>query len=127
MKIKFYSDTDFREEVSRSFVEAKFSLQKFEAKHQSVLPKPAYSKSDIKHVEKKYATTVTNLQVKSSGIPEYSSELDTKFADVMQHDFSESKKLLTSLENGKKLLITASLLLDAWEISKKLHRNRDQY
>ena len=51
--MNFYSDTDFREEVSRSFEEAKFSLQKLEAKYQSVLSKPADFKSDIKDVEKK--------------------------------------------------------------------------
>ena len=69
------------------------------------------------------ATTDTNLEIKISGVPDYSSESDTKFADVMQHEFRESRRVLTFLgedENG----ITN---IDVWENSIELHRDRDQY
>ena len=102
VKMKSYTDTEFRDEVSRSLTEVKSSIQKLEAKYQSVLPNPTDTKTDNKNVVK-YPTTDTNLEIKLSGVPEYSSDSNTKFSDVMEHEFRESKKILNFLgedENG---------------------------
>ena len=66
--MKSYTDTEFREEVSRSLTEVKSSLQKLEAKYHPDLPNIVDSDSDIKNVERKYASTDTNLKKKSSRV-----------------------------------------------------------
>ena len=68
VKMKSYTDTEFREEVSRSLTEVKSSLQKLEAKYHPDLPNIVDSDSDIKNVERKYASTDTNLKKKSSRV-----------------------------------------------------------
>ena len=98
MNIKSYTDTEFREKVSRSLTEVNLSLQRLAAKYQSDLPNTVDSTSGIKNVEKKCATSDTNLEIKISG-----TESDAKFAVLMQHEFRESKKVLAFLgedENG---------------------------
>ena len=108
VRLKTTTEMEFKENINNSLQEIKSTLSDLKAKSTTPLFRP---QPNLLNVNNETSLKIdTSLEIKISGIPEFSSQPNSKYLDLMQHEIKETQRIIDFLgENENTVLIIRRL------------------
>ena len=95
VRLKTTTEMEFKEDINNSLQEIKSTLSDLKAKSTySIIP----PQLKLPNVNTESSPKIdTSLEIKISGIPEFSSQPNSKYSDIMQHEIKETQRIIDFL------------------------------
>ena len=102
VRLKTTTEMELTENINNSLQEIKSTLSDLKAKSTTPVIPP---QPNLLNVNSESSPKIdTSLEIKISGIPEFSSQPNSKYSDIMQHEIKETQRIIDFLgENENKV------------------------
>ena len=95
VRLKTTTEMEFKENINNSLQEIRSTLSDLKAKSTTPVIPPQPNLLNVNN--ESFPKIDTSLEIKNSGIPEFSSQPNSKYSDIMQHEIKETQRIIDFL------------------------------
>ena len=122
VRLKTTTEMEFKEDINNSLQEIKSTLSDLKAKSTTPVIPP---QPNLLNVNSESSPKIdTSLEIKISGIPEFSSQPKSKYSDIMRHEIKETQRIIDFLGENENTVSNIRRLGKFTKSSKKIDCKR---